>query len=70
MEPFFLALVVKKAEYDALTLENCMPSSLTNNEKKEGSSSPSTRNLIIATMSKSVGLMVGKGKMKPFIKIA
>ena len=68
-EPLLLALVAKKAKYDAPNLENCILRPPTNKENKAGNSSPSISKLIIAVTSKSVGLIVVKGKIKPFIEV-
>ena len=70
MVPLLLALIFKKAENKALDLENCMPNSSANKAKRVRSSLPSTSNLVIAVMSKSIGPMVGKGKMKPVMMVA
>ena len=63
------ALVAKKVEYDTLDLESYMLKSPTNKEKRVGNSSPSIGNLMIFVISKSVGLIVVKGMMKPFMEI-
>ena len=64
-----MALTTKKAKYEAPDLENYMLESLTNKEKEVSISSPSISKLVIATISRSVGLIVVKGKMKPLIKV-
>ena len=68
--PLLLALVTKKEELDAPDLENCMPRSPTNSEKRASSSLPSIGNLVIVVISKSIGLMVTKGKINPLMKVA
>ena len=70
MLSLLLALAIKKVEYDALDLENYMPNSLTNKEKRARSSSPSVSNLMIVLTSRNVGLMLAKGKIKPCMKVA
>ena len=70
MVPLLLALVVKKVEYDALSLENCMPNSSDDKMKKVRKSSPSTSNPMMAMMSRSMELIVAKGKINPFMEVA
>ena len=70
MEPILVVLVVKKVKYYAPYLENCMPNSSLDSQKKEGSSSPLIENPIIAIISYDVGLVVVKGKIKPFMEVA
>ena len=65
-----LAFVVKKAEYDAPDLENCMPKSLIDKEKRVGISLPLNDKLTIAIISRSVGLIVAIKKMKPWMEVA
>ena len=59
-KPLLLALVARKAEYDALDLKNWMLKSTTNKEKRASNSLPSIGNSVIVMTSKRVGLIVVK----------
>ena len=69
-KPLLLALVVKKVKHDGPDLNNYMPKFSTNKEKRAGNFSPLTNSLVMAVMSKSVRLIVTKGKIKPFMEVA
>ena len=64
-----VSTVTKKTKYDAPNLKNCMPRSPIDKENKAGNSSPSTSNLVITMMSKRVGPIATKEKMKPFMEV-
>ena len=68
--PLLLVLVMRKAEYDVLDIKNYIPKSLSDREEKACNYSPLTSNPVIVTMSRSVGIMVTKGKMNPFMEVA
>ena len=68
--PLPLALAIKKAKYDALDLENYMPNSSIDKKKRAGSFLPSIGNPMIAIMSRSVRLIMVKGKRKSFMEMA
>ena len=67
---FVFASVAKKAKYEAPNLEKWIPKSSINKAKSVKSSSPSIVNLVMATTSKSVGLIMAKGKIKSLMEVA
>ena len=62
-------LVIRKVKYDALDLKNYIPKSSNDIENRAGNFLPSTGNLVIIIMFRSVRLMVAKRKMKPFMEV-
>ena len=68
--PLLLALIVKMVEYYVWKLENYLPNSLVDKEERVGSSSLLTNNPMIVATSRSIRLIVAKGKMMLFMEVA
>ena len=70
MVTLLLALTIKKDEYDALNLENCMPNSSIDKEKNGRELLTFNWQPNDSHMFRSVSLIMAKGKINPFMEVA